>query len=387
MSSQPAPAPSRPFLHAIEPEPDDRDPRRSARAPEATAFELAVAKSGTRPAPFGPSRDLTDPASRILGVTTEVLKVREQLRRVAEYPDVSVLILGETGTGKELVASAIHELTHRFDGPSMVGINCAALPESLVESELFGHEAGSFTGAKSARQGLFEVAQSGTVFLDEIGEMPGALQTKLLRVLEMRWFRRVGSNRDIPLEARIVSATNRSVRSLRRSSLRPDLFYRLAGFAIELPPLRERKDDVPILATHFLDQFAHRYQRGPMRIASAAIDVLRAHRWPGNVRELRGVIEHGAILCRDDLVTSCDVRDALEARPSECMTSSLPPRPDAAATERISASDDEPTLRDVERDLIVRAFEQCGSNVSEAARKLGIARSTMRDKLRRYGLV
>ena len=328
-------------------------------------------------------RDLADAAGRILGVSPDVLKARDQLRKVAAYADVSVLILGETGTGKELAASAIHELTHRFEGPPMVGINCAALPEALVESELFGHEAGAFTGAQGPRVGLLEAARGGTVFLDEIGEMPPTLQTKLLRVLEERRFRRVGSNRDLPLEARVVSATNRSVRDLKRSGLRPDLFYRLAGFTVELPPLRERKDDLPLLASHFLDRFAHRYQRGPMRIATAVSEELRSHRWPGNVRELRGVIEHAAILSQGDVVGSAEIRTALQVRSN--VGSTAPPDPIRPALVPAETSEETP-LRDVERAMIIRAYEQHGHNVSEAARSLGVARSTLRDKLRRYGL-
>ena len=328
-----------------------------------------------------------DPASRILGVSPHAQRVREQIRKIAEYRDVSVLVLGETGTGKELVACAIHQLTQRGDGPELVGVNCAALPEPLVESELFGHEAGAFTGARGARAGLLETAGRGTVFLDEIGEMPDGPQAKLLRVLETRWFRRVGSNRDLPLEARVVSATHRSPRRLKRSGLRPDLYYRLASFTIELAPLRERLEDVSILARHFLDGFAGLHRLPPIELTRGALAELESHSWPGNARELRAVMEQAAILCRDATIDADLVRDALGAR-APLTFSSIPP---AGSPERRASIPPLPApeggLRDVEREIILRAFEECAGNVSSVARRLRLPRSTVRGKLRRLGLL
>jgi DNA-binding NtrC family response regulator len=346
-----------------------------------SAFEDA---SGVRPRlrSIAPKRDAAD---RILGSHPEIRKVREQLRRVAIYHNVPVLVLGETGTGKELVANAVHELGNRAKAP-LVSVNCAALPESLFESELFGHESGAFTGAQRARVGLLEDAAAGTVFLDEIGEMPLASQSKLLRALEARIFRRIGSNRTIELRARIVSATNRTLRKLKRSSLRPDLFYRLAGFTIVLPPLRERIEDISVLADHFLEEFLARHARGPSGVSEAALDVLRAHPWPGNVRELRGVIEHAAILTRSERLGPAEVREAIAARPRLETLSSHPPPTTKADIPKGPAPLPASRLRDVEREMITAAFQQCGGNVSKAARKLGIPRSTLRDRLKRYGL-
>lgn len=253
----------------------------------------------------------------LVGDTPMIQLVREMIQQIAPYGDISVMVLGETGTGKELVAKAIHRLSAPV--APFVAINCAAVPESLFESELFGHEAGAYTGARTGRPGLLEAAARGTMFLDEVGDMPMSLQGKLLRVLETRTFRRLGSNRDIPMEARIVCATNRNL----ETNLRPDLHYRLAGFTISIPPLRERIGDIGVLARTFLSQFTQRHDRGAKRLTDAAIETLRTHDWPGNARELRAVVERAAILSRGVVVESSDVVAALSRarRPR----SSVPP--------------------------------------------------------------
>ncbi len=335
-----------------------------------------------------PASGTRDPPDLILGEAPAIRTVRDQIRRIARFQEVSVMILGETGTGKEVVAEAIHRLSFGPQAP-FVPVNCAAVPRELFESEVFGHEAGAFTGAARRRVGLLEAAAGGTIFLDEIGEMPPSLQPKLLRALEMRRFRRVGSNEDVELSARVVSATNRVPRSP-RYGLRPDLHYRLASFTITLPPLRERLEDVPILTGHFLRAFAARHELGTITVAADALERLQAERWPGNVRQLRTVVEHAAILSQGQEVG----REVVEVALGQDGAPSLDrPRPPGRQL-RVVSSREAPapagagagTLRDVERQLIVTAWEESGGNVSEAARLVGVPRSTLRAKLKRFGL-
>jgi DNA-binding NtrC family response regulator len=319
-----------------------------------------------------------DAVEQILGESSATRLVREQIRSVARYADVPVLVLGETGTGKELVARALHDSTSDAAARPFVAINCAAIPESLFESELFGHEAGAYTGARSARVGLLESASGGTVFLDEVGEMPAAMQPKLLRVLESREFRRVGANQTIPLRARLVSATNRNPWLASSSTMRPDLLYRLAGFTLRLPPLRERTGDIPILARRFVAAFAERYAAPRLHLTQEAVELLDAHQWPGNIRELRVVTEHACIVCHGGAITPADVRSALAARrhgsePSATRNGALePPRPTTGRG-----------LRDLEREIILGALNANSGNISRTARQLGLPRSTLRAKLKR----
>ncbi|MCA9626292.1 MAG: sigma-54-dependent Fis family transcriptional regulator [Myxococcales bacterium] len=338
---------------------------------------------------------IRDAAEQILGDTPAIRRVEEQIRRVARFRDISVLVLGETGTGKELVAEAVHQLASGDRDP-FVAINCAAIPAELFESELFGHEAGAYTGARGARVGLLEAAGSGTVFLDEVGEMPMQLQPKLLRALETREFRRIGANTSVPLKARVISATNRGFGD-DDSSLRLDLQFRLAGFTIVLPPLRERLEDIEVLARHFVESFAERQGIHGCGINSEALAALRDHSWPGNVRELRSTLDHAAILCGGTLIDASTVRSAMnqlqryapgqqqpsEERPSR--RSSVAP-PNLLSGERVRGLLSENSgLRDIERDLILSAFEESGRNLSKTSRLLGLPRTTLRAKLRRYG--
>lgn len=328
--------------------------------------------------PSPPSLEpLKDAADKILGETQAIRHIRNQVRSVARFPDLSVLIMGETGTGKELVAEAIHKLTN--EEQPFASFNCAAIPEALFESELFGHEQGSFTGAKSTRVGLLESAGSGSVFLDEVGEMPPALQPKLLRALETRRFRRLGGTRDIPLRARVLSATNR-VLDQSDSEMRADLYFRLAGFTIFTLPLRERLADIEPLALHLLEAFAARYPGVPTHLSRTAGDVLRQHDWPGNVRELKLVIEHTAVIAGGAVVEAEDLQRAMRQRSSHTPQSGKFP-----VFHSGDYQSDVRGLRDVERDMIVAAYEGSGRNLSSAARSLGIPRSTLRDKLRKYG--
>ncbi|HEX7603261.1 MAG TPA: sigma-54 dependent transcriptional regulator [Polyangiaceae bacterium] len=343
-------------------------------------------------AAYLPSPIDLDGPDAILGGTPVIHLVRDQVRAVAPYHDVSVLILGETGTGKELVAQSIHRLGKEPSLP-FVALNCAAIPEHLFESELFGHEAGAYTGARAARVGLLEAAEGGTVFLDEIAEMPIQIQPKLLRVLETRTFRRLGSNRDVTLKARVISATNRGLAGFSRAHLRADLLYRLAGFTITLPSLRERVADIDLLAHSFLRAFRERHGATPLRFSRPALELLQAQAWPGNVRELRALVEHSAILAKDDPISDADIHRSLARLPRARMSTRPPaPLPDARSETGIVISEVVPAssprssgLRDVERDMILAAYEQSAKNLSRAAKSLAIPRSTLRDKLRRYG--
>ncbi len=343
-----------------------------AGPPQITAFEHSDLAHAIERIRRMARRRMRSATSAVLGNAPIMGQIREQIAKVASYPDVPVLVLGETGTGKDVVAQAIHESTCGADRP-FVAINCAAIPEALLESELFGHQSGAFTGATGAKPGLLEAARHGTLFLDEIGEMPLALQPKLLRVLESRTFRRVGSNATLPFEARVVSATNRPPSGATPSGLRPDLFYRLGGLKLSLPPLRERAEDVPLLVEHFLEAFAERNRIPPQSITSDAIVMLQAHSWPGNARELRCIVEHAAIVADGARVDADHVETAFQSQRTW-------PASERNATPRAA-------LRAVEQGMIEKAFKQHRGNVSRAAAELGISRSTLRDKLRRYGLL
>ncbi len=286
-------------------------------------------------------------------------------------PPPPVLILGETGTGKELVARAIH-----FDGPrranAFVEINCAALPEHLVESELFGHERGAFTDARERKQGLVQAADGGTLFLDELAELPLATQAKLLKVIEERKVRPVGSVRDHKINIRVVAATNAALdEKVRNGEFREDLFFRLNVITLATPPLRERGDDVLQLAERLLDELRRRYARPGMRLGASAHEALRRHRWPGNVRELRNVIEQATLLSVGDIIEAAD----LSLREPTPLSSSN------AGDATLHG-----TLPDVERDLITRALKTHKGAVTLAARELGISRDTMRYRMDRHGL-
>lgn len=315
--------------------------------------------------------------------------LREQVVTAARFPDLPVMVIGETGTGKELVAQAVHRLSR--GGGRMVSLNCAAQPAELFESEVFGHEAGSFTGARSARTGLFEMAAAGTVFLDEVGEMPATQQAKLLRAVETRSFRRVGSNREQPLQARIVSATNRPLRGREEDRLRSDLFFRLAGYTIRTPPLRERMEDIESLARHFLADFAVTYPSMPTALSPRAAEALHAHDWPGNVRELRSIVHFAAVRATHGVVGVQHVAEAFRARGclddlSSSAASSPSSEPLPTPRDQLASTPPMTNLPELERELIMRTYGESGGNVSVAARKLGIARTTLRDKLVRYGV-
>ena len=321
-----------------------------------------------------------EPALRgIIGRSASMVELYKLISRVAQV-DSSVLITGESGTGKELVARTIHYNSTRA-GKSFVAINCGAIPEDLLESELFGHVKGSFTGAIAHKAGLLEVARDGTVFLDEVAEMSPALQVKLLRVLQDHIFRRVGGTDDIEVDIRVIAATNKEPAQLiRAGAFREDLYYRLNVISIEMPPLRERREDIPLLAASFLNLFAARSGRNAMRITPEAIDVLLAHTWPGNVRELENVMERAVALAASD-----------EVRP-ENLPPSLPqrgaPAPPAVSIWQVPPGglDLEEVVTEMEQALMRDALEKTGWVQTKAAELLGINFRSFRYRARKYGL-
>jgi two-component system response regulator HydG len=283
-----------------------------------------------------------------------------------------VLVTGESGTGKEVVARWIHEQSARAEA-SFASINCGALPESLLESELFGHTKGSFTGAVKDKQGLFAAAGGGTFFLDEIGETTPATQVKLLRVLQQREVIPVGATDPVAIDVRLVAATNRDLEEeVRRGAFRGDLYYRLNVIAIHLPPLRERRDDIPLLADHFLRGAAAQRGEPAKTLAPAALDALAAYQWPGNVRELENAIERAVILTPGDVVAPSALPERITARKVEPLVA-----------ERTPAS---PTLEAIERAYVLWVLQNEGGNKSRAAEVLGIDPSTLYRKLARYGV-
>ncbi|MEJ2188439.1 MAG: sigma-54 dependent transcriptional regulator [Acidobacteriota bacterium] len=310
----------------------------------------------------------------IIGSSSAMRRVYDQIEKVLES-EITVFISGESGTGKELVARAIHHASTRSDGP-FVDVNCAAIPEGLQESELFGHEKGAFTGAVSDHPGKFEQAAGGTIFLDEVGEMSPSAQARLLRVLQERVLQRVGGTKRIDLDVRVISASNRDLAAMVEDrSFRQDLYYRLVVFPIELPPLRDRREDIPLLVNHFLEKYARDASKRVARVDPRAMEALSAHGWPGNVRELENVIHRS-------LLVSAGLELGLEDLPKGLGEGLSPAR--AASTE---ALDNEPmSLEELERAAIVRALENNRGNLSDVARQLGIGRSTLYRKLEQYGL-
>jgi transcriptional regulator with PAS, ATPase and Fis domain len=289
--------------------------------------------------------------------------------------NVPVLITGESGTGKELVARTLHDLSPRKTRP-FVAVNCAAIPETLIESEIFGHEKGAFTGAIERRAGCFELASGGTLLLDEVGEMPHGTQAKLLRVLEERKLRRLGSRSEQEVDVRVLAATNRDPRhAVAQGHLRADLFYRLNVFNIHMPPLRDHLDDLPAMIEAMVLEMNQKHGRRVSSVAASMLDRLKAHNWPGNARELRNTIERAVILCPDDSPLEADHlptgfgKDATQAAPGD----------GNSITVRVGATVDE-----AERMLIVRTLEATGQNKTRAAEILGVSLKTLHNKLKEY---
>jgi len=312
------------------------------------------------------------PAHDIWGDSAAIERVRHEIACIAPS-DATVLILGESGTGKELVARALHELSTRREGV-FVPVNTTALPHELAESTLFGHEKGAFTGADHAREGCCELANGGTLFLDEIGEMDPRCQAKLLRFLQERSFQRVGSNKTCKVDVRLVAATNRDLRqAMLQGQFREDLFYRLNVVPIIVPPLRERRDDVPLLATRFLQRAALRQHKKVTGFSADAMSLLTRHDWPGNVRQLEHLIERLVILTRSEEIQASDI-------PAE-IAGTLATGPSASTREKGAARID-----DLERQAIADALRQSQGHVGQAARLLGLGRATVYRKIRQYSL-
>jgi len=309
---------------------------------------------------------------QVIGNSPALEAVLEQVERVAPT-DSTVIIQGETGTGKELIAHAIHNLSSRCGRP-FIRLNCAAIPLDLLESELFGHEKGAFTGAIAQKIGRFELADKGTLFLDEVGDIPPALQPKLLRVLQEQEFERLGSTRTHQVDVRLVAATNRDLTEMvNRGEFRSDLYYRLNVFPIQLPPLRERREDIPALVMHFVEVFGRRMGREIERIPPETMSALTSYEWPGNIRELQNLIERAVILSNDGVLPN-----SLPATGTRGVTvasaSSLTPAP---------------TLKDSERTLILHTLKRVGwviGGPKGAATKLGLKRTTLLHKMQKLGI-
>jgi two-component system, NtrC family, response regulator AtoC len=307
---------------------------------------------------------------KIIGESPAMREIFEVVQQVAPTR-ATVLVTGESGTGKELIARAVHQLSPRAKQP-FVAVHCAALAPTLLESELFGHEKGAFTGAHERRIGRFEQAQGGTLFLDEIGEIDATIQVKLLRFLGERTFERVGSNKTLTADVRLVAATNKNLEELvKAGKFREDLFFRLRVVEIELPPLRERPGDLPLLAQDFLREFARENGKAVNDFTADALQLLMNHTWPGNVRELRTAIEHAVVLCRGEKISARDLPASVRgSRPA-----------DAQFLQR-----NDLTVKDAEKELVKRALKETGGNRTRAAQKIGMSRRTFHRKLHEYHL-
>jgi two-component system response regulator AtoC len=306
----------------------------------------------------------------IIGESPAMQTAKSLLARVAGSPASTVLLTGETGTGKDLAAKAIHFNSGR-SSRQFVNITCSALPEQLLESELFGHERGAFTDARQQKRGLFETADGGTLFLDEIGEMTMALQSKLLRFLEEKTFKRVGGLNDVRVDVRVVAATNRSLEDeVKAGRFREDLFYRLQVMPIHLPALRERRGDVPLLASFFIDRFNSEFRKKVRGLTPAATEVLEQYQWPGNVREMRNAIERAMLLAD---------RDRLEPQDFTTLTRTVSPTQFKLPPEGVN-------IEDVERQLLTQALERAKGNQTQAAQLLGINRDQVRYRIEKFGL-
>ena len=338
---------------------------------------------------FLTQQEAEDPEGEILGQSAATEQMRKLIRRVAQT-NATVLIQGESGTGKELVARAMHRNSARKDGP-FIKLNCAALPENLVESELFGHEKGSFTGATNKREGRFELAHGGTIFLDEISELSLPLQSKLLRVLQEREFERVGGNRTIQVDVRVVAATNRHLeQSVEKNEFRQDLYFRLNVVPIHVPTLNEREGDVELLAETFSQRYIRKHGMPVKGLTPESMAALKAHDWPGNIRELQNVLERAVILCGEDgyihpeqLGLTTPPQAGEGEAPTEDSTSAPPPEKPAAPAVSTSPADTA-TLAELEKQHILTTLDQCDGNRTQTAKALNINIRTLRNKLNEY---
>jgi two-component system response regulator HydG len=341
-------------------------------------IERALEHSGLR----AENRHLKDQLSadydlrNIIGKSQAMKALVDMLAMVAPS-EATVLITGGSGSGKELIAKSIHHNSQRKEEPLVI-VNCAALTESLLESELFGHERGAFTGADKRREGRFMLANKGTIFLDEIGETSASMQAKLLRVIQEREIQRVGGEETLNVDVRIIAATNKDLKQeVEEGRFREDLFYRLNVVTLDVPPLAERQDDIPLLVQHFLDKFGKKNRKSVKGLSPLAMDMLLKYRWPGNVRELENVIERAVILLAGDFITEKEFPPTITEAYSEERNWVEP------VNQSIQANR---PLEEVEKEAILVTFEACQGNKSETARKLGINRKTLHNKLKEYGV-
>ncbi len=363
---------------------------------ERLSTELYRVDAWRRAVGAGAALRVPELARALVGNTPAIHQVRRLIEQVAET-DANVLILGESGTGKEVVARSLHMLSKRRERP-FVPVNCGAIPGDLLESELFGHEKGAFTGAINTRQGRFELAEGGTLFLDEIGDMPLPMQVKLLRVIQERSFERVGSNKSLPADVRLVAATHRNLEdNIRDGSFREDLYYRLNVFPIELPPLRERREDIPLLINEFIVRL-EKGGRGSVRLTPGALGSLSDYPWPGNVRELANLMERLVIMFPSGLVDVRDLPAKFQMEGARPIEVSLPDTVAATALPAPSVGaesggrlpeeglDLKEYLADLELGYINQALDDADGVVARAAERLGMRRTTLVEKMKKYGL-
>jgi transcriptional regulator with PAS, ATPase and Fis domain len=319
----------------------------------------------------------------LIGETAPMKELREKIWKVAEAGVGVLLITGENGTGKEVAARNFHRLRHggcssRY--APFVAVNCAAIPEAILESELFGYEEGSFTGARTDKSGLFEEARGGSILLDEIGEMKLELQSKLLRVLEERRIRRIGGKENIPFEATVIATTNRNLaEAVAKGEFRTDLYYRLNGFVVHTLPLREIREDISVLADHFLKVFSKKYNRRPKRISPEALAIMEAHDWPGNIRELKNMMERIVVLEPDEVINPENLPFGLNTFPPEAIL-------DQGEEYYFTMPDQGISLEGLERNLIRQAMEKTGYNKAQAAKLLNISYNAIRWQVKKFGL-
>jgi len=322
----------------------------------------------------------------MVGESPAIMDVIENAKKIAIAGVSTVLITGESGTGKEVLARYIHQWMHQqeeedAENVPFIAVNCTALPDNLIESELFGHTKWAFTDAKTDKKGMFELADGGTILLDEIGDMRADLQSKFLRVLENRKVRRLGGKVDLPVDVSVIATTNRELKkAVANKDFREDLFFRLSTFALHLPPLRDRREDIPILAQYFLDQFCQRYGKSTIKgFSPEAHKQLAAHSWPGNVRELKNVTERCVVLANSEIITP-------EHLPLELNTGHTYPFVERRKKSRLILPDEGISLDDVEKDLIKQALERTGNNQTKAAKLLGVTYDTLRYQVKKYDL-
>jgi len=326
--------------------------------------------------------DLAKPFSfaSMIGESEPMVRVKALARKVAESPASTLLITGDSGTGKDLLAKVIHYASRR-GSHSFMNITCSAMPETLLESELFGHERGAFTDARQQKRGLFELADEGTVFLDEIGEMAPAIQDKLLRVLEDKAFRRLGASADVKVDVRVIAATNRRLEDqVRDGKFREDLYYRLNVLRIEMPPLRDRGRDIILLAEHYVHLFSREFRRSVRRLSLAAETALLGYSWPGNVRELRNLIERAVLLSENETLEPADFETLHTMKAAEAGSNAVPSADILLPAEGLK-------LDDVERRLVELALERTRGNQTRAAALLGLHRDQIRYRMEKYGLL